>query len=275
MKTNSATASGSTNGAIFIPIADSIWPRIWVVMASQNSCTPLGTPVEVTLARRKNANARVMIAAIAVASTVSVFTVMPKPVGGGVVADLDRALGEDSFTHRAQSFGASSAVADAGGAGLRAYLFTVFASAHFLPHRQRRTQNEQNLEQSQAEQHTKAGRPENERDGQADRADDQKAGGGVQRHLPLEGMVPGGDRLHRALDEHGVGQPECEADTEEDTDHDVAGHCGQTNRHRGQCGADRKQPKGPEGNRRKHQRRILRWCRHRFTSILRSRELSG
>ncbi len=49
-------------------------------MASQNSCTPLGTPVEVTLARRKNARARVITAAIAVASTVSVFTVMPNQV---------------------------------------------------------------------------------------------------------------------------------------------------------------------------------------------------
>ncbi len=37
MNTNSVTASGSTNGAIFIPIAASIWSRNWTVMASQNS----------------------------------------------------------------------------------------------------------------------------------------------------------------------------------------------------------------------------------------------
>ena len=77
MNTNSVTASGSTNGAIFMPIAPSTWSRIWMVMASQNSWTPLGTPVEVTLARRKNARTRTMTAAIAVASTVSTLTVMP------------------------------------------------------------------------------------------------------------------------------------------------------------------------------------------------------
>ena len=67
MNTKRVTDSGSTNGAIFMPMACSTWPRIWVVMDSQNSCTPLGTPVEVTLARRKNASARVITAASAVA----------------------------------------------------------------------------------------------------------------------------------------------------------------------------------------------------------------
>ena len=46
-------------------------------MASQNSCTPLGTPVDVTLARKKNASPITITAAIAVASTVSVLTVSP------------------------------------------------------------------------------------------------------------------------------------------------------------------------------------------------------
>ena len=64
MKTKMVTASGSTNGAIFMPIAASICWRIWMVMASKNSCTPPGTPVEVTLARRKNASAMTMTAAI-------------------------------------------------------------------------------------------------------------------------------------------------------------------------------------------------------------------
>ena len=49
MKTKMVTASGSTNGAIFMPIAASTCWRIWMVMASKNSCTPPGTPVEVTL----------------------------------------------------------------------------------------------------------------------------------------------------------------------------------------------------------------------------------
>ena len=65
------------NGAIFMPIADSIWPRIWMVSDSHNSCTPLGTPVEVTLARSTKANAMTMTAAIPVASTVSTLTVIP------------------------------------------------------------------------------------------------------------------------------------------------------------------------------------------------------
>ena len=77
MNTNSVTASGSTNGAIFMPIAASIWLRSWTVIASQNSCTPFGTPVDVTLARKKNASASTITAAIAVASTVSVLTVRP------------------------------------------------------------------------------------------------------------------------------------------------------------------------------------------------------
>ena len=80
MNTNNVTASGSTNGAIFMPIAPSICPRIWMVMASQKSCTPPGTPVEVIFDFRKNANPMVMTAAIAVASTVSVLTVMPNHV---------------------------------------------------------------------------------------------------------------------------------------------------------------------------------------------------
>src|ERR1700736_6667594 len=71
MYTKSVTASGNTNGAIRIPIADSIWLRIWTVIASKNSCTPPGTPLEVTLARKRNANAMTMIAASAVDATVS------------------------------------------------------------------------------------------------------------------------------------------------------------------------------------------------------------
>src|SRR6478735_3480071 len=42
-----------------------------MVSASQNNCTPPGTPVEVTLARRKNASAMTITAAIKVEITVS------------------------------------------------------------------------------------------------------------------------------------------------------------------------------------------------------------
>src|ERR1700745_2977700 len=77
MYTNSVTASGNTNGAIFIPIADSIWLRIWMVIASKNNCTPPGTPVEVTLDRKKNASAMTMTAARGEDATVSTLTVRP------------------------------------------------------------------------------------------------------------------------------------------------------------------------------------------------------
>src|ERR1700721_1193926 len=71
MYTKSVTANGNTNGAIRIPIADSIWLRIWMVIASKNNCTPPGTPVEVTLARKKNASAMTMTAEGAADATVA------------------------------------------------------------------------------------------------------------------------------------------------------------------------------------------------------------
>src|SRR3984957_177480 len=77
MYTKSVTASGNTKGAIRIPIAASIWLRIWIVIASKNNCTPPGTPLEVTLARKRNASAMTMIAASAVDATVSTLTVKP------------------------------------------------------------------------------------------------------------------------------------------------------------------------------------------------------
>src|ERR1700712_2419959 len=49
-----------------------------MVMASKNSCTPPGTPVEVTFARRKNANAITISAAMAVEMIVSPLKVIPK-----------------------------------------------------------------------------------------------------------------------------------------------------------------------------------------------------
>ena len=49
MNTKMVTASGSTNGAMRIPIALSIWLRICMVIASQNNWTPLGTSLDVIL----------------------------------------------------------------------------------------------------------------------------------------------------------------------------------------------------------------------------------
>src|ERR1700721_3906714 len=71
MYTKSVTGRGNTKGAIRIPIADSIWLRIWIVIASKNNCTPPGTPVEVTLARKKNARAMTMTAEGAADATVA------------------------------------------------------------------------------------------------------------------------------------------------------------------------------------------------------------
>src|SRR5208283_3463641 len=48
-----------------------------MVIASQNSCTPEGTPEEVTLARRTKASATTTAAAITVDNTVSTLTVKP------------------------------------------------------------------------------------------------------------------------------------------------------------------------------------------------------
>lgn len=51
MNVNSVTASGSANGATFMPMADSTCSRIITVMDSKKYCTGFGTP-EVILARR-------------------------------------------------------------------------------------------------------------------------------------------------------------------------------------------------------------------------------
>ena len=95
----SVTASGNTNGAIRMPIALSIWLRIWMVIASKNNCTPPGTPVEVTLARRKNASPMTMTAAIAEDATVSTLTVKPNQSACRVMAHLDSAIGQKRLSH--------------------------------------------------------------------------------------------------------------------------------------------------------------------------------
>ena len=133
------------------------------------------------------------------------LTVMPSQLPCVVMADLDGALGEDRLSHRVLSPSVlrlrCRADAVPGTAPLP-------RRAQLLPHRQRRRQHQQNLEQRQAEHHAQPGGPENECDGQSDRGDDQQPGGRVQRHLLLQRMVLGGDRRDRTLHEHGVEQTE-------------------------------------------------------------------
>lgn len=88
-----------------------------------------------------------------------------------------------------------------------------------------------------------------------------RRGCGVQRHLLLQRMVAGGDGGHRPLDEQGVEQSERHPDTEEHTEHHVTQPCRQRDRQRGQRCADAEQLNGTEGDRREHQRRIVRWRR--------------
>ena len=99
MYTKSVTASGNTKGAIRIPIAASIWLRIWMVIASKNNCTPPGTPLEVTLARKKNASPMTMTAAMPADVTVSTLMVRPNNFGGLVMTDLDGALSQQRLSH--------------------------------------------------------------------------------------------------------------------------------------------------------------------------------
>src|SRR5262249_7035467 len=56
--------------------------------------------------------------------------------------------------------------------------------------------------------------------------------------------------------------------SKEHADHDVAEKSGHQDGDRAQRGTDDKQANGAKGNRRKHQRRVVRWCRHWSTSIL-------
>src|SRR5690606_3323768 len=175
MKVNRVTASGRTNGAIRMPIEDSIWLRIWVVIASQNSCTPLGTPVEVTFARRMKANTITITAAIAVDSNVSVLTVMPNH---SAVSCLP------TSSARMVSVIAGCPPFHGPGGG---------AAAERLQHRQRRRQHQQQLKQSKSEQHTQASRAHQERDGQRDHRQHREAAHRVDRHLPFERVGLRGD----------------------------------------------------------------------------------
>jgi hypothetical protein len=104
------------------------------------------------------------------------------------------------------------------------------------------------LEKRHTEHHTEALWPEDERDRQADHGHRQQSGGGVHRHLALQGMVRGRDRLHRTLHEDGVEQTECEADAEEDSDHRLAEGGGRRRDQAGEHDAHDEQPQRPESN---------------------------
>src|SRR5580693_821324 len=150
MYTKSVTARGNTKGAIRIPIADSIWLRIWIVIASKNNCTPPGTPVEVTLARKKNARATTMTAARAADDTVS--TLMVKP------------------NQRAVSCWPTSMAPSASSVSVIAVSrpFTAVGGpvTQLLPDRQRGRYHQQDLEQRKPEYHAEPGGSEDECDSQ-------------------------------------------------------------------------------------------------------------
>src|ERR1700756_1042631 len=162
MNTKIVTASGSTNGAIRIPMAPSIWLRICMVSASQNSWTPLGTPLDVILDRRKKASAITITAAMAVDSTVSVLTVNPShfavvcsPTSIWAPARIDSVIAGTPFCRP-----------------FRARRRCRFPGAQLLPHRQCRRCDQEHLEKRQSEHHAQAGRPENVRDDQRENGDD-------------------------------------------------------------------------------------------------------
>src|ERR1700758_727538 len=164
MNTKMVTASGSTNGAMRIPIALSIWLRICMVIASQNNWTPLGTSLDVILDRRKKASAITITAAIAVDSTVSVLTVMPSHFAVVCSPTSIWAARIVSVIAGAPSFGPFQA---------RRWC----RLAQLLPHRQCGRCDQQHLEERQPEHHAQSGRPENVGNDQPDDGDNRQPGG--------------------------------------------------------------------------------------------------
>src|SRR5271165_7625792 len=121
-------------------------------MASQNSCTPLGTPDDVTLARKKNASAITMAAAIAVDSTVSRLTLMPNHLTVSCwPTSIAASARVCSVMLCPRPFGRLAARTVAG--------HRPCPGAQLLPHRQRRRQHQQHLEQRQTEDHAQPGGP--------------------------------------------------------------------------------------------------------------------
>src|SRR3954464_2745193 len=205
-----------------------------MVMASKNSCTPPGTPVEVTLARRKNASAMTTTAAMLVPMIVSRLKVRPSqctsswcPTWIAPSARTDSVIGVSSILRFRvddfQSFGAD-----------------------LLHHGQAGAEHQQCLEDRETEEHCDAAVClEEERDGHGDDGDDEQPRRRVDGHLLLERMVLGGDCLDGAADQECVEQTKDQADAEEDTEEDVAGVAGGQYGNAGQGDADGKQADGP------------------------------
>src|SRR5574337_859352 len=259
MNTKMVTASGSTNGAIRMPIALSIWLRLPTVTASKNNCTPPGTPDEVTLARRKNASAITITAAIADDRMVSVLTV---PTSGQTavwcsptsIAASARILSviEGRPFHALGVPGVQ--------AGLRPLPVQLFY------HRQHRAQHQDHLKERQPDNHAQTAVPHEEaRDRQCDHGDDQQPGRGVQRHLRFQWVVFGGDRRHRSPHEQRVDQTERQPGPDEHTEQQLAELLGRDHRRRGQRDTDNEKLQRTKYDGGQHQRRVLRWCGHRLT----------
>ena len=224
MNTNSVTASGSTNGAIFMPIAASIWSRSWTVIASQNSCTPPGTPVEVTLARRKNASPITITAAIAVAQHRVGVDGQPEPRGR-------RSWWPTSIAASARIVSVIAVVAS-----LRVRCPCGSPGPDLLHHRQRGAR-------SPAAPGT--GPCRTPRRGPA--AGEMNAivspitvitnrrVAEFSAILRLSGCASAVIDFHRPLHQHGVEQTQPEADAEEDADHHVAEQSGGQRRQAGRA----------------------------------------
>src|SRR6202012_3630163 len=178
MKTKMVTASGSTNGAMRMPMALSLWLRICSVMASQNSCTPLGTSLEVILARRKNASASTITAAIPVDRMVSVLTVIPSHVAWWCsptsIADSARIA---SIIAGLTSF----RLPGCGAVQIRRFVLGSrrsrrLAAPELLPYRQCGREHQQHLEECQPEHHAEPGGAEQVGNDQRDDGDDRQPG---------------------------------------------------------------------------------------------------
>ena len=120
-------------------------------MASQNNWTPLGTPVEVIFARRKNASAITITAAIAVDRIVSVLTVIPSHVAWLCSPTSIAALGQERrLSHRWCFFLPFLPIPRSSAAAPRSRSFFQTGSAV--------DSHQQHLEKRQAEHHAQARR---------------------------------------------------------------------------------------------------------------------
>ena len=88
MNRNSVVASGTTNGAVLMPMVSSTWRSIAPVTVSKNSCTPLGLRT-LRWARIQNPRPMMIPPATSVPRIVSTFQATPEDVPLDVIADFD------------------------------------------------------------------------------------------------------------------------------------------------------------------------------------------